>query len=175
MKKSLKPQGFTLIELLVVIVIIGILATLATVALSSARGKARDARRISDIKQMQTALELYFNDNQGYPATSAMTPGLPLVSPDGFKTYMATMPKNPTPTDDGNCAPNNQYTYTQINSGTSYTLSDCLGKEISGTPAGSATALPGSINNQCMPSCSNKCSGEMDSCGKSTCSNPSGV
>jgi len=56
-------KGFTLIELLVVIAIIGLLSTLAVVSLNNARGKARDARRVSDVKAIQTAFELYKNDN----------------------------------------------------------------------------------------------------------------
>ena len=60
-------KGFTLVELLVVIAIIGLLSTLAVVSLGSAREKARDARRISDIKQIQTALELHFADQGSYP------------------------------------------------------------------------------------------------------------
>ena len=58
-----KKSAFTLIELLVVIAIIGILSTLAVVALQNARSKARDSKRVADVKQIQTALELYFNDN----------------------------------------------------------------------------------------------------------------
>ena len=54
-----KQRGFTLIELLVVIAIIGLLSTLAVVALNNARMKSRDAKRVSDVKQIQTALELY--------------------------------------------------------------------------------------------------------------------
>jgi prepilin-type N-terminal cleavage/methylation domain-containing protein len=58
-----KEKGFTLIELLVVIAIIGLLSTLAVVALGNARLKARDAKRQSDLKVLQTAIELYMTDS----------------------------------------------------------------------------------------------------------------
>lgn len=86
-------KGFTLIELLVVIAIIGLLSTLAVIALNNARAKARDARRISDIKQMQAALELYYNDMNGYPST--LTSSTSIAS--DVATYMATLPANPQP------------------------------------------------------------------------------
>ena len=71
-RKSSANKGFTLIELLVVIAIIGVLASIVLASLNSARRKSRDARRIVDVKQIQLALELYF-DGQGsqYPAASA--------------------------------------------------------------------------------------------------------
>ena len=90
MKHSSK--GFTLIELLVVIAIIGILSSVVLASLNSARQKARDARRISDIKQIQLALELYADSNGGaYPTatTSLVTTYMPAwpVAPAGAGGY----------------------------------------------------------------------------------------
>jgi type II secretion system protein G len=62
-----RKRGFTLIELLVVIAIIGILASIVLASLDSSRKKGRDARRLSDIKQIQLALELYFDQNNAFP------------------------------------------------------------------------------------------------------------
>jgi len=62
--------GFTLIELLVVISIIGLLSSVVLASLNSARMKARDAKRIEDIRQIQLALEMYYDDNGKYPLTS---------------------------------------------------------------------------------------------------------
>lgn len=63
-------RGFTLIELLVVIAIIGILSSVVLASLGTARQKARDATRISDMKNIQLALELYYDSLQSYPANS---------------------------------------------------------------------------------------------------------
>lgn len=63
----MKNRGFTLIELLVVIAIIGILSSVVLASLNSARAKARDARRLTDVKQYQTAFTLYDSDYGTYP------------------------------------------------------------------------------------------------------------
>jgi prepilin-type N-terminal cleavage/methylation domain-containing protein len=73
--KLKKSYGFTLIELLVVISIIGLLASVVLVALNGARIKARDTKRIADNKQMMTAIELYYNDHDAYPASGGATNG----------------------------------------------------------------------------------------------------
>lgn len=67
MKKSINNKGFTLIELLVVISIISLLSSIVIASLNSAREKARDTKRLSDMRQIQTALELYRNTYGRYP------------------------------------------------------------------------------------------------------------
>ncbi|MFH1551578.1 MAG: type II secretion system protein, partial [bacterium] len=67
MNKIFKKNGFTLVELLVVIAIIGILSSIVLVSLSSARGKARNATRLSDIKQYITTFEMAYDQNGEYP------------------------------------------------------------------------------------------------------------
>ena len=84
-----KTKGFTLIELLVVIAIIGILSTLAVVSLTSARARARDSRRIADVRNIQSALELYFTDNSVYPGTGAAA-SMDLSRAAGDTAYLCT-------------------------------------------------------------------------------------
>jgi len=63
-----KKQGFTLIEMLVVVAIIGMLGSLIFGGLiSSSRAKARDAKRISDMANLQSVMELYYNKYGYYP------------------------------------------------------------------------------------------------------------
>ncbi len=75
-----------------VIAIIGILSSIVLASLNTARAKGRDARRVSDIKQIQLALELYADQNLGrYPTTLCAT-GTGCIAP----TYISTLPTDPS-------------------------------------------------------------------------------
>ncbi len=140
----MNKKGFTLIELLVVIAIIGLLSTLAVVALGSARVKARDSKRLADLKQMQTALELYYTDNNAYPAAAAPialgTTNYACLNATGFTTtgcsspYMGQVPVDPK---SGN------YTYTL--SGGSYTITATLEGTVNNLGPGTVTLSPSGL------------------------------
>ncbi len=154
MKKN-NQKGFTLIELLVVIAIIGLLSTLAVVSLNNARTKSRDARRVADVKQIQTALELYFTDASLYPTNATdgtadviqtnclSTGGGFAATCSGAVTYMGQVPTNPGPN-------GSDYTYLATNPGgtygDSYTLTYTLEQITGGIAAGLNTATPNGIS-----------------------------
>lgn len=115
MKKFLNNRGFTLVELLVVIAIIGILSTLLTANFIGVRQRGRDAQRKSNLRQIQSALELYRADQAGYP-TSLPTCGSSFTSSDGKSIYMQKVPCDPG---------GGSYTYTSSDP-TKYTLVGCL-------------------------------------------------
>ncbi len=96
-------KGFTLIELMVVIAIIGVLASIIVAGLSNAKASGRDARRISDIKNIQISLALYYNDNNKYPVDIYQNAPVGLVG-----TYMSKVPNDPSGTG------NTPYTYVGI-------------------------------------------------------------
>ncbi len=65
--KNNKQTGFTLLELLVVIGIIGLLASIIVINLTGARKRARDTKRIADVRTLQTSMEDYYGKNGKYP------------------------------------------------------------------------------------------------------------
>ena len=118
-----QQRGFTLIELLVVIAIIGLLSSVILASLNGARKKSRDARRISDIKQLQVALELYYSEHNAYPAaTSDLVPG--------DISSVATDPANSA-----------AYTYLIASGGSYY----CLGTTMETTPLPISTCNTSSL------------------------------
>jgi len=96
--------GFTLVELLIVIAILGVLASLILANMSGARERARDAQRKSDLRQLQTALRMYFTDFGQNPES---TSGYEIRHTDdtvydwgeefgiGGNTYMSKLPIDP--------------------------------------------------------------------------------
>lgn len=82
MKNKNIKKGFTLIELLVVIAIIGLLSTIVAAPVQQARKRAKDTKKVAEVKAVQTALELYYDAKQTYPDTltqlvPAYMPALP--------------------------------------------------------------------------------------------------
>jgi prepilin-type N-terminal cleavage/methylation domain-containing protein len=145
---SKRSFGFTLIELLVVIAIIGILASIILASLSTAQAKGRDARRVSDIKQIQLALELYYDANGSFPVSLYGTPNA-LVS-GGYISAIPYDPQATSPcTSDGGSG---CYKYVALNStgcgatctsGTSYHLAAVLEQAGNSAISSDADACPG--------------------------------
>ena len=110
-----KSKGFTLIELLVVVAIIGLLASIITFSVSTSRMRARDTRRITDMKQVKTGLDLYFTSGGGYPAKATWDAniGASLLCNGEM---MLTVPHDPI-------SPTYDYTYSQ----TGAVISGCGG------------------------------------------------
>lgn len=149
---SSNRRGFTLIELLVVIAIIALLSTLAVVALGSTRKKANDAKRLADIKQIQTALEFYYTEHQGYPVTTGAglmlgDAGTACLNAAGFSArgcttpYMQQVPRDPSGTV--------LYQYRSVD-GKTYLIDFTLesGVDSAGLQAGNVQATPSQIKNK---------------------------
>ena len=138
--RNKNQSGFTLIELLVVIAIIGLLASIVLLALNGARAKSRDAKRIADVRQIASALELFYNDFNSYPTTPITTQAnatAAYITPN----YIGIWPSSPTPAD-GSCNnsatyPGNTYSYNP--GATTYTLTFCLGGVTGGYGPGAHT------------------------------------
>lgn len=136
-RQSKSLTGFTLIELLIVIAIIGLLSSVVLASLNSARAKSRDAKRRADLRQLSIALEMYFDDNNGYPSSDigsgvawrssgadcesyngsgTYTTSGPLGwIPDLAPTYIPVLPLDPRPLGGDGC-------YLYISNGVDYKL-----------------------------------------------------
>lgn len=94
MKKIIQQKGFTLMELLIVIAIIGILSAVVLASLGGSQARARDSKRLNDLRQVQTALETYWTDNGHYPVTggwSGVCTSFGLKSRSGSDGYIPNL------------------------------------------------------------------------------------
>ena len=143
-------RGFTLIELLVVIAIIGILSSVVLASLNSARGRAQDSKVQQDLRQVSTALQLYYDKHGSMPpnsGSSAVTldAALSALVSEGF---ISSLPESP-----------NAYSYRYYNYGPNNTAGAMVVGELRGGTA-PATGYPGS----CRPfSGSNWCRSDQAS------------
>lgn len=119
-------RGFTIIELIVVIAIIAVLSSIVMVGVNNFRAKARDARRVSDLRNIRKALEMYFVDNGFYPPSGcgydcngyfvSYDPSSWQTLENYLKPYISSLPKDPV---NSACAPwgDDCYSYTYGNVG----------------------------------------------------------
>jgi prepilin-type N-terminal cleavage/methylation domain-containing protein len=115
-------RGFTLIELLVVIAIIGLLSTTILAAMGVAQKRSRDAKRVTDVKALQDALQLSVVDRPFFPI--AVTP-VTLDGTDAINTYLRQVEALTQVIVDPQ-APIQNYTYQSNAVGSGYTITFCL-------------------------------------------------
>lgn len=135
-------KGFTLIELLVVVAIIGLLASIILSSLNVARQKGRDARRIADLKEVQTALELYYSNHNGYPVSTTQATAATALAAVVTDGDMSIIPDDPLGAG---------YHYVYISSaapsGGTYALQYCLGTILEGaTPVGAVAGCTNGLS-----------------------------
>ena len=138
-------KGFTLIELLVVMAIISLLSSVVSASLSTARSKARDAVRLSDIRQISTALELYYSDHGSYPVGQSLSIQTDINNPNSvwengtgvlvsaLAPYLRKLPTDPR-NNDATCYANGAHFYTYLSpTGKDYGIYASLENPKSGT------------------------------------------
>jgi prepilin-type N-terminal cleavage/methylation domain-containing protein len=134
-------KGFTLIELLVVIAIIGLLSSVVLASLNTARSKARNAKRLSDLHQITNALEMYYDANGTYPVVTANTDtnwrsecatwggyAPSSVIPGLVPTYLPSMPSDPSM--DSAAQPYSTSCYLYRSNGSDYAILDHASPDI---------------------------------------------
>ena len=154
MKKNIK-NGFTLVEMVLVTVIIGIVAGIVIniIDIPRVQARSRDSKRISDMKRIQTALELYFGENRVYPIQISFGFAQTVLAGSIVPSYMDQIPLDPlnnktaksTTMRCRNNSPTHGYYYITNGTGTKYVIS-----------AITELAIPSeNINNRCnnVPNC----------------------
>lgn len=108
-------KGFTLIEILIVVAIIAILASVVLVGLGPTQSLGRDARRVSDLHEVQNGLELYYNAKGAYPVVASGGWAALTTALTGASIQINSVPQDPS----GGSA---TYQYGTDTGGTTYVL-----------------------------------------------------
>lgn len=147
LKRLNKSSGFTIVELLIVIVIIGVLAALVIVAYNGIQARARDATRVTDMRNVKTAIESYYADNSSYPPANFTSLSSYLVP-----KYIKSIPIDPINAAQGGKAYIYYYTRGYKKSGTSYVVGTAndyimsMSLESSNGPIHNGYGAPGTLN-----------------------------
>ncbi|TAM89585.1 prepilin-type N-terminal cleavage/methylation domain-containing protein [bacterium] len=90
-----RSPGFTLMELMVVVAIISVLATVIIPNFIHARAQGVTAACESNLRQIATAMELYYADNGTYPNSGTVTPTLFAGGVAPAESYLGQTPIDP--------------------------------------------------------------------------------
>lgn len=134
-------KGFTLIELIIVVFIIGLLGTIVTISISGAKSKSRDLKRISEITQLQVALDNYNKAEGRYP--ELLFPGESLIGSSTGIVFMSRIPQNFSYYDMDCYVDGYEYSYDSVNN--DYKIAFCLENKVDNYVVGNKCAIPGKI------------------------------
>ncbi len=142
MKKNKK--GFTLVEIIVVVFIIGVITSFVVVSFSNPRQKSRDIKRISDITQLQMALNSYYQFEGTYP--ESLVAGQSLVGSSTEIVFIQNIPQNPAYPDEDCVFDEYHYSYSPGES--TYYITFCLEGPLEEYSPGVKCAISGGILNE---------------------------
>ncbi len=170
-QSSSVQTGFTLVEIMMVVAIVTLIFAVTLVGLTQMRAKSRNTKRVSDIRQFITAIDLFNTHCGSYPVStssivlnesrslytgptgcgnrdgsSSSNGGFGLVANASGTVISSKLRTAPTPADGACSNTENSYTYISNATGTDFTLTFCLGAATANYGAGVRTVKPNGIN-----------------------------
>lgn len=163
-KNNKIKKGFTLIELIIIVFIIGLLATIVGISISGAKSKGRDIKRISDINQLQIALDNYKKVEGRYP--ESLSPGESLIGSSTNIIFMSKIPENFSYYNLDCYVNGYEYSYDVIEN--KYKIAFCLEGKIDNYSPGGKCAMNNKIYD-------NICEEDLFICGQQVADNESNI